>query len=65
MDVLTPINGKKGIATAICGDPNSIANISFEQQLSEAQRRELGARPNTKEDFRSREMSFKYGKESC
>jgi hypothetical protein len=40
---LTPVNGKNGIATATCGGPNSIANISFEQRLSEAQRRHLSA----------------------
>jgi hypothetical protein len=48
--LLTPVNGKNGIATAICGGPNSIANISFEQRLSEAQR-DIRAPPNTKEDF--------------
>lgn len=42
-----PINGKKGTATAICGGPLSIANISFEKQLSNAQRRQLGVGPIT------------------
>ncbi len=45
--LLTLINGNKGTATAICGGPLSIANISFEEQLSNAQRRQLGVGPIT------------------
>jgi hypothetical protein len=36
--LLTPLNGKKGTATAICGGPKSIANISLNQQPSDARR---------------------------
>jgi hypothetical protein len=33
---------QEGDRHGICGDPKSIANISFEQRLSEAKRRQLG-----------------------